>query len=206
MPSMQHEVLTKMIAEKELGKTVHYRYVFAFLVGSLLACSVEALGQPSYDTIALTGATGVSRGQGPGAGSGNTYSSFLTPYIAPSGDVSFMGLVAGPGISPLVDGWGIWTDTGTSPAIIARNGTSGPPPGIANTSFSGFPIGSLNSRDGGAAFLGVLTGPGVDTSGTATDNSLGVWDAGVGPQPGADCAGGRRSVWPRMGSRHSLLL
>ncbi len=154
-------------------------------VGTLtLACALlltpaePAWATVTYDTIALSGATGTALGLGPDQGAGVHFSGFGVPTVNTAGQVAFSGLLTGPGVGSSNNA-GIWTTVGGTPAVLAREGTDGPAgPGLgAGVHFSVSAIFApqvLNST-GEAAFIGTVTGGGVDGT-----NFRGIWTTAGG--------------------------
>ncbi len=110
----------------------------------------------------------------PGTGSGVRFSTFDDPVLNGAGQTAFFGDLTGTGVTNGINSRGIWSEGGgLGLALVARTGD--PAPGTtAGVKFNGFYYvgidGLLLNGAGQMAFLGSLSGPGVDFS-----NNLGVW-------------------------------
>ncbi len=144
--------------------------VSALAVALTLLLSAAAPAAVTYDTIALSGATGTALGLGPDQGSGVDFSgSFSTPVLSASGDVAFLGLITGTGVD-LSNDTGIWQRADGTLAAVARTGSDGPGPNLgAGIHFSQLSTPLLNAV-GELAFHGVVSGTGVNLN-----NDRGIW-------------------------------
>jgi len=153
----------------------------AMLALAVLAVATTHAQTPTLRPVALTGTDGPF---GPGLGVGVTFSQFTTadlgqfedgtPTLNGAGQSIFLATLSGPGIVPGVNDTGIWTDRGGSLTLLARTGDPAPDtaPGVT---FAGFFRQPLLSDSGKAAFMAVITGPGV-----TNDNNDGLWTEGPG--------------------------
>jgi len=112
----------------------------------------------------------------PGADPGFIYRAFYPPVINDAGQTAFVGSTAPTGS-------GIWSESSGSLSLVAKKGDAAPGtvPGVVfGNFFSVFPkfdnVGQpvLNNA-GQAAFVGSLSGPGVDFT-----NNTGIWSEGFG--------------------------
>jgi hypothetical protein len=143
-----------------------------------------ARAEINYNTIALTGATGTSLGLGPNLGDGVNFSSFGAPALNAAGEVAFLGFLTGTAVDDS-NSSGIWSNAGGTLTAVARSGSGGPGPNVEDdVYFSNFSVPFLKAS-GEVAFVGVLTGTGVDGT-----NDRGIWSN----------AGGTLAVVARKGS------
>lgn len=163
-----------------------------------LACFTgTASAQFTYNTVALSGATGSALGFGPNLGAGVNFSGSSIPVLNSSGQVAFNGILTGTGVGTFTD-TGIWTNAGGTLAVVAREGTIGPGPNVGagvnfgpfNNTFY-FPV--FNAA-GHVAFQAELTGTGVDSS-----NGRGIW-TNVGGTLNAVARNGTAGPGPNVGS------
>lgn len=90
-----------------------------------------------------------------------------------AGQSAFSAFVTGPGVDPSND-FGIWSEGSGSLALVARNGS--PAPGVpSGVTFRDFVYPVAFNDAGKTAFVGFVTGTGVDQS-----NELGIWSEGSG--------------------------
>lgn len=160
----------------------------------LCAATVE------YAPIAISGERGASLGYGPGLGTGVYFSFFrATPVVNQSGDIAFRGSVSGDGVDTSNNA-GIWKTSGGALQLVAREGATGPGPGLgpgvyfdAPSTSGGFGDDPILNAAGAVFFPGSLAGPGV-----TTDNSYGRWtDASGFPEPVA--RQGSEQLGPNLG-------
>ena len=120
--------------------------------------------------LALVARTGRAA---PGTGDGVSFSGFNSPVLDGAGQTAFLGSLTGSGVTTANDR-GIWSEGGGAGlALVARAGDAAP--GTADgVNFSGFNSPVLNGA-GQTAFLGALTGLGVNSS-----NNSGIWSEGGG--------------------------
>ncbi len=129
--------------------------------------------------------------QAPGAGAGVVFSSFANnssnnvPAINNAGQLTIIGDVSGPGVSTSNDR-GLWTGSPGALELLAREGQAAPgtAAGVVFTELLVFEVvgrpgdpftlpaftGQVLSGGGQTAFVGGLSGPGVDTT-----NDIGIW-------------------------------
>ncbi|HVP11330.1 MAG TPA: choice-of-anchor tandem repeat NxxGxxAF-containing protein [Phycisphaerae bacterium] len=118
-------------------------------------------------------------GQAPDLSTGVLFSVLNPPRLADNGRTSFLGFLTGPGITPGVNNYGIWAQTGdvlgrAGLRVLAGNPAPGTPAGVTFTTFYSWPFNShgqmaLSSALGGAG-VGFLNDNGIwsDVSGTLT--------------------------------------
>ena len=149
-------------------------------------------GIPVYNTIALSGATGVNLGYGPNQGPGLTFNAFTAPVLNQAGEIAFYAELAGPGINIANDA-GIWAKLDGTLTTVARAGSAGPGPGLGGgLEFSNF--GTPNINDSGEiVFGGTLMGPGVNN-----DNDL-VQASTVGGMMSLHAREGSTTLGPGLG-------
>lgn len=134
-------------------------------------------------TLAVVARSG-SDGPGPNVGVGVEFSLLDQPFINAAGEIAFLGRVTGAGVDA-TNNTGIWTNAGGTLSVAARTGTDGPGPNVgAGVQFSAMRDPAINDA-GEVAFLGFLTGTGVDNT-----NRTGIWTN----------AGGALAVVARSGS------
>ncbi|NOX57794.1 MAG: hypothetical protein GXP29_02920 [Planctomycetes bacterium] len=139
----------------------------------------------------------------PGAGAGVVFSDFndVMPSVNDLGQTAFAAGISGPGVTSANDR-GMWSGEAGSLNLIAREGSQAPgtDPGVvfsevlineipgvpgdpfALPAFTGYVVGG----GGHAAFVGSLTGPGVDDT-----NNVGIW---------SEASGGALELIARTGS------
>lgn len=155
--------------------TLFRTYTTAVTVTTLalvLSGAGRASAAVTYRTVALTG------DQAPGTNPGVVFDSGLNTFTAPgingSGQTAFIGFLTGTGVDATNDR-GVWSEGSGSLSLLAREGSAAPDtdPGVVYNAFGSSSL-ALNGS-GQAAFVGFLTGTGVD----ATNNS-GIWSQGSG--------------------------
>lgn len=128
-------------------------------------------------------------GAGPDARFANLDRFSLHASFGSAGDVALRSALAGPGINAANDS-GIWlAQADGNVRLVAREGQAAP--GVeAGVTFSGLNDASISlvNAHGLVAFLGFLTGPGINAS-----NDRGIW---------AETAGGELKLIARQGSLH----
>jgi hypothetical protein len=130
---------------------------------------MPARGAVTFNTIALSGATGSDLGYGPGFGEGVHFSGFGGPRVNSSGQIAFRGELTGPGLTS-TNSTGIWTRLEESLQLVARTGVSELGPGVeAGVTFQTLHDPSFNDA-GHVKIRGILTGSGINP-----DNNEGVW-------------------------------
>jgi len=143
-----------------------------FLTGSGVSNSntVGIWSEGGGSGLALVARTG---SQAPGMDAGVNFSGFGDPVLNGAGQTVFGGGLTGPGVDVSNDG-GLWSEGGGSGlALIVRTGSQAPGTD-AGVNFSGLGDPILNGA-GQTAFVGFLTGAGVDGS-----NESGIWSEGGG--------------------------
>ncbi len=122
----------------------------------------------SLGLVALTGAAA------PGTEPGTLFSDFSGNVINGGGQVTFMGTLTGPGVNG-TNHSGIWSGDPGSLGLVARTGDSAPGT-VSGVTYSTFIDDSVVINGAGqTAFLGIVTGPGVDNT-----NDRGIWLEGSG--------------------------
>jgi hypothetical protein len=143
----------------------------------------------SSGSLALVARTG---SQAAGTPNGAYYWSLEPPLLNNLGNTAFFGTLVGAGVE-LENYRGIWSGGASNLDLVVRQGTHAPgtPAGVSFDTFGVFESGEhVLNGNGDSAFLGYLTGSGVDES-----NKYGIWTgsaAGLGliarsgsPAPGA---------------------
>ena len=135
------------------------------LLAGLFAVALTAEAARAQNDVEVLFATG---DEAPGTAPGVVFSSLGVPVINATGQVAFSGTLTGPGIdgSNNVGVWG--PDASGALGLLARRGDRAPgtPEEVVFRSFDSL----LINAAGQVAFLGTLTGPGIDGS-----NSVGIW-------------------------------
>ncbi|MEM9914329.1 MAG: choice-of-anchor tandem repeat NxxGxxAF-containing protein [Planctomycetota bacterium] len=111
----------------------------------------------------------------PGTVIGVKFISFDSPLLNDAGHTAFRGRLAGTDVNSLND-VGVWSEAnGTlgSPGLVARTGQAAPDVGPGANFFS--LVSPVLNDAGQTAFLGYLTGTGVDSS-----NNSGIWSEAAG--------------------------
>jgi len=111
--------------------------------------------------------------EAPGTSSGVNFSIFGTPAINDAGQAAFAGFLAGTGVVVGSNDTSIWSEGGDAGLALvagAGNAVPGTSSGVNFLSLSFFP--AINGA-GQTAFVGSLTGTGVDFS-----NNRGIWSEG----------------------------
>ncbi len=182
------------------GKLLRFCAVGIAVTGLTTWTSIDAHAAVTYRTVAMTGQ------QAPGAEPGVTYRLFFSTQIAMNnaGEVAFGAALGGPGVEVSTNGMGLWWEGSGSLGLIARAGQDAPGagPGVVYTSLSA----PLLNNTGQFAFVGGLSGPGVDST-----NSDGLWRGTAGskelvvrngdPAPGDP---GDPSIFPQRGTIRGL--
>ena len=102
-------------------------------------------------------------GPGPNLGPGIIFGQLGGPVINAAGNVAFDGNLFGGGVT-FTDDSVIFSNTGGTLAVVAREGPAGPGPNLAvGVDFSSFEAPVLNAA-GEVAFVGTLVGSGVDST------------------------------------------
>ncbi|MEM9753102.1 MAG: choice-of-anchor tandem repeat NxxGxxAF-containing protein [Planctomycetota bacterium] len=140
---------------------------------SLDGDGVWSEGAGSIGRAALVAGAG---DQAPGAAPGVVFTAFDNPVLNAAGQTAFRGVVDGPGIIPLFNNEGVWSEAAGAignPTLINPGGTPAPgaPEGV-NFIFSTPP--SINAA-GETAFTAALGGDGVTRL-----NNIGVWSETTG--------------------------
>ena len=116
--------------------------------------------------LALVARTG---NQAPGTASGVVLNGFGDPVLNNTGQTAFVGTLTGTGVDSSND-FGIWSEGGGSGlALVARTGNQAPGT-TSGVNFSGLFGNPVLNGSGQTAFIGALTGTGVNTS-----NNSGIW-------------------------------
>jgi hypothetical protein len=120
--------------------------------------------------LALVARTGAAA---PGTGAGVDFNGFGFPVLNGAGQIAFLGGLTGAGVDGTNDS-GVWSEGGGAGlALAAREGDAAPGTG-PGVNFDGFGSLVLNGA-GQAAFVGVLTGAGMNGT-----NDSGIWSEGGG--------------------------
>jgi hypothetical protein len=141
--------------------------------GSLTGTGIDASNRDGI-WIKNEGSPGVvvrtgTSGPGPGLGSGVNFGSIVSVRMNAGGDIVFDGTLTGTGITS-ANNQGLWTWNDNALQLIARSGSAEPGPNLgAGVYFSSFGTSRINAA-GDVAFLGDLTGTGINSS-----NNRGVW-------------------------------
>jgi hypothetical protein len=110
--------------------------------------------------------------QAPDTPAGVNFDTPGNPLINGLGEIALQASLTGMGING-TNNHGVWVEDAGVLSLVARSGN--PAPGVApDVSFAGFAGVTLNNA-GQSAFLGVLTGMGVDST-----NDAGIWSEGPG--------------------------
>ncbi|TWU27403.1 beta strand repeat-containing protein [Bythopirellula polymerisocia] len=124
-------------------------------------------------TLAVVAREGPA-GPGPNLAVGVNFGSFEAPVLNAAGELAFMGTLVGTGVDSTNDK-GIFTSVGGTLISVARTGSAGPGPNVGeNVNFSNFFGAPVLNASGETAFVGLLTGDGVNAT-----NDQGIW-ANVG--------------------------
>ncbi|MEM8782493.1 MAG: choice-of-anchor tandem repeat NxxGxxAF-containing protein [Planctomycetota bacterium] len=108
----------------------------------------------------------------PGTAAGANYSFIFKPALNAAGQTAFAGILTGTGVD-FFNGRGIWSTGSGALDLVVRSGSAAPGT-AAGVNFFDFNKPALNAA-GQTAFVGHLTGTGVDTR-----NNVGIWSEGSG--------------------------
>jgi hypothetical protein len=111
-------------------------------------------------------------GAAPGVPSPAVFSAFQDPVLNASGNIAFIGTLAGKGVTAKGK-TGLWWGAPVSPVLLARTGdfapdSDGAPTGAFWTKFASLAL--PDGKDAGPVFLGGLAGAGVNAK-----NNVGLW-------------------------------
>jgi hypothetical protein len=122
-------------------------------------------------TLTAVGREGVDGpAPGPGFGPGVVFNGFTSSVANnASGATAFLGILRGAGVNSTNDR-GIWSDASGTLTPIARAGPTGPGPNISEGIYFSFVDKPTINGRGDVAFLGGLTGPGINST-----NNFGIW-------------------------------
>jgi hypothetical protein len=163
----------------------YFDAVRVVLVVALFAAARQS-DAATFDTIALSGATGTELGYGPGLGPGVDFGqfNFTSPQLNAAGDVAF--------IAPTTQSVGMWLSADGVMTPIAREGPYEPGPNVeAGAMFNSMgQLGGIGlNASGQAALKGFLTG----------GSGGGIW-TNVGGTLAAAARDGNRLPGPNLGS------
>jgi hypothetical protein len=136
------------------GRPVRYFLVIGCV--SLSVCSLPSQAAVNFDVVGLSGATGTTRGLGPGLGADVHFNlGSSVPVINNEGRVAFGAFLTGAGVTDS-NNRGMWSN-GFGPLVnLAREGPGGPGPNVeSDTYFTDF--GFFNISDSGAIAFGVAS-------------------------------------------------
>ncbi|MEM7625551.1 MAG: choice-of-anchor tandem repeat NxxGxxAF-containing protein [Planctomycetota bacterium] len=159
-------------AFNEAGQTAFH----ALLAGRNVGIGNGSIWSEVAGTVGAPGLVAHEGDAAPGTEPGVIYE-FLstTPVLNGAGQTAFGARIAGPGVDD-TNNRGIWSEAAGAigaPGLVVRSGE--PAPGTSSdVKFSGFGGPMLNGT-GQTAFIGFLTGPGVDTT-----NDHGIWSEAAG--------------------------
>jgi len=109
----------------------------------------------------------------PGTASGVNFGSLGLPVLNDAGQTAFLSLLTGTGVDGTNDR-GIFSESGGTLGLVAREGDAAPGTG-AGVNFGSFQSSPVLNDAGQTAFLGVLTGTGVDST-----NDRGIFATDLG--------------------------
>lgn len=104
-----------------------YLLIVSVMLMIVASAASSLLAQVRFNTIALSGSTGVALNYGPNLGSGVTFSAsgFSSPSFSENGTVAFEGLLLGSGVTGTTND-GLWSSQSGSLSLIAREGSASP--------------------------------------------------------------------------------
>lgn len=147
------------------GRTV-FEAVISHNPGSVVPTGLWSYSDDAINLVARSGSPA------PDTPSGVTFAAFGRPALNSSGELAFVGVLAGPGVNAS-NAIGIWTDRSGSLRLVIRGGEHAPgtPTWVTFRNMSS-PV--VNAA-GQTAFIAALTGDGLDST-----NNTGIWSEGSG--------------------------